>query len=58
VTDGQAFSWNPTIAGVKSEDTFIVCNGKQQVISDSKSWPTRKAEVNGKVLERPDILVI
>jgi Xaa-Pro aminopeptidase len=55
--NGQAFSWNPTIAGVKSEDTYIIRNGSPRVISDSGKWPMRRTDVNGRVMERPDILV-
>jgi Xaa-Pro aminopeptidase len=58
VMDGQAFSWNPTIAGVKSEDTYLVFGGDQQIISRTGNWPQRIVEVKGKTLERPDILLL
>jgi Xaa-Pro aminopeptidase len=58
VADHQAFSWNPTIAGVKSEDTCLVLGNTQEIVSRSGSWPQIKVDVGGRVIERPDILVM
>jgi Xaa-Pro aminopeptidase len=58
VQDRQAFSWNPTIAGVKSEDTCLILGDSQLVISKSGSWPQITVNVNGRAIERPDILVL
>ncbi len=52
----QAFSWNPTIAGVKSEDTFLVIDGKQEIISQTATWPLKTVSINGETVKRPDIL--
>jgi Xaa-Pro aminopeptidase len=57
VEDRMAFSWNPTIAGVKSEDTLIVTDGKPAVISKGGSWPQIPVHIGNKTVERPDILV-
>lgn len=57
VLDHQAFSWNPTIAGVKSEDTFLVFGDTQEIISKTSTWPQRSVTINGKTILRPDILV-
>jgi Xaa-Pro aminopeptidase len=57
VQDRQAFSWNPTIAGVKSEDTCLILGDGQEVISRCGGWPQCEIEGRGKIIERPDILV-
>lgn len=57
VLDCQAFSWNPTISGVKCEDTFIVFGDRQEIITQTRSWPRRTVTVEGKAVIRPDILV-
>lgn len=39
VLDGQAFAWNPSVPGLKSEDTFVAgANGPDLLTVDS-SWP-------------------
>lgn len=58
ILDSQAFSWNPTIAGVKSEDTFLVSGESQEVISHTGNWVYKEITLNGRSILRPDILVI
>lgn len=58
VLDHQGFSWNPTIAGVKLEDTYIVNGDKQIIVSDTDTWKYRNIEVDGKVIRRPEILIL
>ena len=58
IMDGQAFSWNPTIAGVKSEDTFLVFGSEQEIISSGGNWPQRIVEIEGKKYKRPELLVL
>jgi len=55
-TDGvvardQAFAWNPSLPGVKSEDTFLAAEAGPDVLTIDSSWPTYE---NG----RPAILEI
>lgn len=57
VHESQAFSWNPTIAGVKSEDTFIVINGTPEIITHTGTWPYIPVEYNGIQILRPSILI-
>ncbi len=57
VLEGQAFAWNPTIAGTKSEDTIIAWNGGAEVLSLGDSWPALEVEWEGQVVRRADILV-
>jgi Xaa-Pro aminopeptidase len=58
VRENQAFAWNPSITGVKSEDTILVtANGIEFLSGPSKDWPTIPATFNGKTVERAGILV-
>jgi antitoxin VapB len=53
----QAFAWNPTITGTKSEDTVVVTEKGLEMLTVSKDWPTIEVEVDGKKWKRPAILV-
>ncbi|NLF32452.1 MAG: aminopeptidase P family protein [Planctomycetes bacterium] len=57
VLAGQAFAWNPSITGTKSEDT-ILCrpDGPAEILSATDDWPVFDVEINGTVYQRPDIL--
>ena len=53
----QAFAWNPSIAGVKSEDTTLVTSSGIEILSAaSADWPKMTVEWQGKTIERPAIL--
>lgn len=57
VMEHQAFAWNPSITGTKSEDTIIVsADGFDIVTRSTGRWPMRSVVVDDKVVERPDIL--
>jgi Xaa-Pro aminopeptidase len=53
ITAGTAYSWNPTVRGAKSEDTFIVAAGAPGAIavSSTPGWPATRAG-------RPEILQV
>ena len=38
VVSNQGYSWNPTIAGVKLEDTYIIRGNRQDIVSDTGKW--------------------
>lgn len=52
----QAFAWNPSITGVKSEDTFLVSEHGREFITCTGDWPMIPVEIAGQVIERPAIL--
>ena len=56
----QAFTWNPSIAGTKSQDTILVTapNAEPEVITASPDWPMIRHEIGGSVILRPDILIL
>jgi Xaa-Pro dipeptidase len=53
----QAFAWNPSITGVKSEDTMIVHADGIEFLTTTGDWPTVQVSVGGQALDRPAILV-
>ncbi len=53
----QAFAWNPSIAGTKSEDTILCTPDGPQLLAAPGDWPILKAEWKGAAIPRPDILV-
>lgn len=55
---GQAYAWNPSIAGVKSEDTILVRDAGVEVITATGAWPGLELEIDGELHHRPDILVL
>jgi Xaa-Pro dipeptidase len=62
VQEWQAFAWNPSITGTKSEDTVLVASepGHELEILTrpaGSNWPTSRVTIEGLgSLERPDIL--
>jgi Xaa-Pro aminopeptidase len=54
----QAFAWNPSIRGVKSEDTIVLTAHGPEVLTAPKDWPTWNIEVDGHTIARPAILVV
>ena len=57
VLDNQAFAWNPSITGTKSEDTLIAHREGAEWLSTSADWPLLEVDWKGRKLQRPDILV-
>ncbi len=55
---GQAYAWNPSVAGVKSEDTLLVREPVAEVLTATGAWPTLEVQVEGESHYRPDILVL
>ena len=54
VAAGQVYAWNPSITGCKSEDTILVGEAGNEVLTEITDWP--KLVVDG--MERPAILVV
>ena len=54
--DCQAFAWNPSITGTKSEDTSLCLGAGPQLLASPTAWPTVKAEWKGLKMDRPAIL--
>lgn len=52
----QAFAWNPSIAGAKSEDTVLVTEAGVEVLSPTPDLPTVTVEAAGERFIRAGIL--
>ena len=54
---GQAFAWNPSIVGCKSEDTILIgTDGFEIVTQASEDWPSIEIGLGGQTIRRPAIL--
>ncbi len=58
VSAGQAYAWNPSITGTKSEDTILVGESGNEVLTAMPGWPGQLVTVDGQTLHRPAILEI
>lgn len=58
ISVNQAFAWNPSIQGVKSEDTIVLTVDGPQVLTALSGWPTWNIDVDGRIIARPAILVV
>lgn len=57
VQELQVYAWNPSIAGVKSEDTILVEGSTQEILTYTGEYAYIDIECMGSVLKRPSILV-
>ncbi|NOZ50652.1 MAG: aminopeptidase P family protein [Chloroflexi bacterium] len=58
VVAGQAYAWNPSITGTKSEDTILVGEQRNDVITAIAGWPVLTVEIDGQSYQRPAILEV
>ncbi len=56
VSVGQVYAWNPSITGTKSEDTILVGDKGNEVLTAIDGWPTLTVTVDGQEYKRPAIL--
>jgi Xaa-Pro aminopeptidase len=57
VLPNQAFAWNPSITGTKSEDTIIATPCGTEILSPATDWPMLHIAHAGEAIARADILV-
>ncbi|MCB0130386.1 MAG: aminopeptidase P family protein [Caldilineaceae bacterium] len=58
VQANQVYAWNPSITGTKSEDTILIGETENSVLTTIAGWPMIDSSVNGQTLARPAILVV
>jgi Xaa-Pro aminopeptidase len=58
VRQGQAFAWNPSITGAKSEDTILVGESDNEVMTAIQDWPSIPVAIDGREILRPAILEV
>jgi Xaa-Pro dipeptidase len=56
IQENQAFSWNPSITGSKSEDVMLATSQGPVLLSKPVIYPTMTSEVGGYTFVRPAIL--
>ena len=52
----HAVAWNPTVQGGKSEDTFLVGDARNEMITETPDWPMVNVPVREGTATRPAIL--
>jgi Xaa-Pro aminopeptidase len=57
IQENQAFTWNPSLRGTKSEDTILASAKGLEMITRPISYPSLSMTVDGIAFVRPDILV-
>jgi Xaa-Pro dipeptidase len=57
VVNNQAFAWNPSIRGGKSEDTVILRDGKIEWLTATPELPVIRASANGRNYPAAGVLV-
>jgi antitoxin VapB len=58
VSAGQAYAWNPSITGTKSEDTILVGEAENEILTAIPDWPLIQLKVGDHEVPRPAILTI
>ena len=54
LTQGSAYAWNPSLPGLKVEDTVLLSGNKLEILTEDARWPLR--EVGGR--RRPAVLEV
>jgi hypothetical protein len=56
IQENQAFTWNPSLSGTKSEDTIVATSNGPVMITYPIHYPTLSMNVGGISFMRPAIL--
>jgi len=57
ISVSQAFAWNPSITGAKSEDTFLLTAGGPEMLTLTPDWPTFDITIHDRTWPRPAVLI-
>jgi Xaa-Pro aminopeptidase len=57
IRKNQTFAWNPTLPGVKVEDTILVTNDGIKTLTYTGDWPSKKINFNSDMFLIPQILI-
>jgi antitoxin VapB len=52
------YAWNPSITGTKSEDTILVTETGNEILTSISGWPVISVDIDGDTIERPAILIM
>lgn len=56
VLPNQTYAWNPTISGAKSEDTILVGEEKNVILTEIAGWPMLEIQADSEKIKRPAVL--
>ncbi|HYO63581.1 MAG TPA: M24 family metallopeptidase [Pyrinomonadaceae bacterium] len=56
VVAGQAFAWNPSITGTKTEESCVCFDDGVEVVTATPGWPSIAVEVDGREYVSPGVL--
>lgn len=56
IEPGMAFAWNPSVCGMKSEDTIVLGADGPEVVTAMPDWPALRVQAGNDVIERPAVL--
>jgi antitoxin VapB len=56
IAERQAFAWNPSIRGAKSEDTIILGPSGPAIVTQTPGWPMVSVTIEGQTIQRPAVL--
>jgi len=54
----QMFAWNPSIRGVKSEDSILLTENGVEILTAMEGFPTLSVSIDGQAIARPAILEV
>lgn len=57
IQQNQAFTWNPSLPGIKSEDTILARRNRVELLTNTGEWEYIGVGYEGLSWNRPDILV-
>lgn len=58
IEEGQAFAWNPSLRGAKSEDTMLLTAHGPDILTAMEGWPMLSIETASGMIARPTLLEI
>ncbi len=56
IAEHQAFAWNPSLRGAKSEDTIILGPSGPAIITQTPGWPMVSVTIDDQTIQRPAVL--
>lgn len=57
VVDREAFAFNPSVPGIKDEDTMLLLDGRLENLTPTPTLPSVTVDVAGQKLQRPHVWV-
>ncbi|HAF61546.1 MAG TPA: peptidase M24 [Anaerolineaceae bacterium] len=53
----QVFAWNPTITGAKSEDTILISENENEILTEIPGWSYEEIQIGDQLIRRPMVMV-